>query len=539
MSEFVALRKRVTLKILRNLREDQATGPDHLSARVLRTCASELAFPLTILARRILDCGRWPRVWKLHWVSPLHKKGSVYDPNKYRGLHLTPVVSKVVERVFAHVLVPFLSSTCAFGETQWAFQKKIGCKDLICVLVNRWLLAFQERKRVGLYLSDISGAFDRVERTRLCRKLRRAGLNHKFVRFFLDFLDVREAVVIASGASSDPFCLSNMVFQGTVLGPYLWNVFFKDVSGAITATEGFRDTKFADDLSASKEFPVTTPNADILAELRSCQASTHAWGQVNRVAFDQTKEEFAILDAQLGYGRSFRLLGPIIDTKLLMHDCVDAVYKKAKPKVRRLLRAKRFFTRKELVMQFKSHIWGTVEAVTPALYHAAPSTLRKLDRVQESFVERIGLTERDAMLWFGLHPLRTRRDIAMLGVLYKCAHGIAHPDLLELFPRNADVLRGVADTRRHSRRHSWQLLLRHHGIQRSEFHRSLFGLVKVWNVLPRSFVAKKTVSSFQACVTDLVKAAASDEAEGWQAMLSPPVVSRVLLKYVVACDSVA
>ena len=126
MNEFVAIRTRSTLKILKNLREDQATGPDKLAARVLRRCASQLARPITLLARRIFDDGVWPKIWKQHWISPLHKRGSVYDPDKYRGLHLTPVVSKVVERCFAVPLSTFCEESCAFGRTQWAFQKKIG-----------------------------------------------------------------------------------------------------------------------------------------------------------------------------------------------------------------------------------------------------------------------------------------------------------------------------------------------------------------------------------------------------------------------------
>ena len=396
MNGFVAIRTRTTLKILKDLREDQATGPDKLGARILRRFASQLSRPITLLARRILDNGVWPRLWKLHWVSPLHKRGSVFDPDKYRGLHLTPVLNKVVERCFAAPLAVFCAETCAFGRTQWAFQKKIGCKDLICVLVAKWLLAMQERKKIGLYLSDISGAFDRVHRPRLLRKLRRAGLNEKFLALFADVLDIREAVVVVGGVSSRRYVLENMVFQGTVLGPILWNLFFADVSEAVVAIDGFDDTKFADDLSASKEFPVETENDVILKELHDCQASVHAWGVRNRVVFDESKEEFCVLDALCGHGRPFRLLGPIIDPKLRMHECVDKVYKRAKPKARRLLRVQRFYSQKDMVKQFKAHIWGLIESVTPALYHAAPSVTTKIDRVQSSFVANIGLTEREA-----------------------------------------------------------------------------------------------------------------------------------------------
>lgn len=69
----------------------------------------------------------------------------------------------------------------------------------------RWLLAFQERRKVGLYLSDVSGAFDRVERRRLLCKLRCASVSEQFMKLFRDFLDVRTAIVIVGGAASTPF----------------------------------------------------------------------------------------------------------------------------------------------------------------------------------------------------------------------------------------------------------------------------------------------------------------------------------------------
>ena len=47
--------------------------------------------------------------------------------------------------------------------------------------------------------------------------------------------------------------LENTVFQGTVLGPPLWNSFFADVSIPAKSTGG-RESMFADDLNVFQEF---------------------------------------------------------------------------------------------------------------------------------------------------------------------------------------------------------------------------------------------------------------------------------------------
>ena len=83
--------------------------------------------------------------------------------------------------------------------------------------------------------------------------------------------------MIVGNASSRDFPLDDTVFQGTVLGPPLWNVFFEDVSTAVPI--GFVEKKFADDLSCFKAFDEEVSNEDVHGELPSCQSAVHEWGK--------------------------------------------------------------------------------------------------------------------------------------------------------------------------------------------------------------------------------------------------------------------
>lgn len=80
-------------------------------------------------------------------------------------------------------------------------------------------------------------------------KLQRAGVGAKLMAFFRSYLSARRAIVVVQGQHSDPYIVDNQVFQGTVLGPPLWCVFFSD-SGVTVAECGFEDVKRADDLMA-------------------------------------------------------------------------------------------------------------------------------------------------------------------------------------------------------------------------------------------------------------------------------------------------
>ena len=98
------------------------------------------------------------------------------------------------------------------------------------MLVMSWTLAICCGQKVGAYLSDISGAFDKVFKPYLLAKLQAAGIIADFLNFLDSYLEPRIGRVVVQGTASDDFELADSVFQGTVLGPTLWNVFFEDIA---------------------------------------------------------------------------------------------------------------------------------------------------------------------------------------------------------------------------------------------------------------------------------------------------------------------
>lgn len=82
--------------------------------------------------------------------------------------------------------------------------------------------------QIGLYCSDVSGAFDRVESGKLLAKLARYGVHPKLLCLVGSWLAFRTAVVVVNGVSAQPRNLSIMVFQGAVFVPCLWNAFCAD-----------------------------------------------------------------------------------------------------------------------------------------------------------------------------------------------------------------------------------------------------------------------------------------------------------------------
>ena len=121
----------------------------------------------------------------------------------------------------ARILTPFVYKSGAYGTDQWAFRPRRSCRDLVALLVLRWIWALDQGFKVASYLSDISGAFDKPDREILAIYLRNTGMSEALCDFICDYLAPRKAVVIVQGTKSEPFRIENQSFQSIVLGQLL------------------------------------------------------------------------------------------------------------------------------------------------------------------------------------------------------------------------------------------------------------------------------------------------------------------------------
>ena len=426
-------------------------------------------------------------------------------------MHLTSQLAKVVERSVGQTFVPWLGAH-AFGEHQYAYSAGKSHRDVLAVNVCSWLLLLEEGCAIGLYCSDVSGAFDRVDRERLCSKLHACGLPSLAVAFLESWLENREASVIVSGSKSANMPLTNSVYQGTVLGPPFWNTFYADARFPVREL-GFIETVFADDFNCWLGMRKDTSWELASAKLSECQANLHRWGAANRVVFDPGKEEFVFIRRRDAIGSDFRLLGVVFDPQLLMRKGARKIATEAGWRLKAILRARRYFSTPELVRLYKAHVLSYIESGTPGYFHASASNLDCIGRIQLRFLREIVLSEEQALLDYRLAPLQTRRCIGILGLLHRVVLGQVSGQIAELF-QAAPVIEIPDNISSRARgglmaRHSRQLLDRVKASSTDVFRRSIFGMVQCYNALPQFVVDAPNISCFQrelqAAVGNLVR----------------------------------
>lgn len=100
-------------------------GIDHIGPKLLKSCAISLLDPLTNLFQKCISSSCIPEEWKMHVITPIHKKGDTANISNYRPISLLCTISKVLERlifdqVFEHIL-PNISNS------QFGFVRNRSC----------------------------------------------------------------------------------------------------------------------------------------------------------------------------------------------------------------------------------------------------------------------------------------------------------------------------------------------------------------------------------------------------------------------------
>jgi hypothetical protein len=371
-------------------------------------------------------------------------------------------------------------------------------------MVLVWLKALAKGSKVAVYCSDVAGAFDRVSKERLCAKLKSKKIHPLVLKVLFSWLRSRRACVVVGGEKSEDFDLADMVFQGTVWGPPLWNIFYEDARKAIQELF-FTEIVYADDLNSFRLFPSSVPNNSILKSISMCQKELHEWGRANQVTFDPKKESVHILSKTDAYGPEFKILGVTFDSALTMASCVEEVVNAARWKLKMLLRTKRYYTDAELVTLYKAHLLSYLEYRTPAIYHATRDVLERLDRVQTNFLQDAGISDVVALMEFNLAPLAARRDMAMLGLIHRTVIGKGPNHFKDHFKISDGMC--LHDPRSSDR---GQLITR-----------SALGLVAVYNLLPRGITSARDVKSFQTRLQMELTLRAEAGAPDWDKTYSP------------------
>ena len=133
----------------------------------------------------------------------------------YRPISITPVQSKVFERLISLLFGCFLERSGVLSSHQYSYRKTLGTCDALLDIVCAGQLELDRGGELALVQIDFSAAYDRVNHEGLVFKLREAGVGGMILKVFQKFLysrTQRVKVCVVRVFTSYLVCLSVVFF---------------------------------------------------------------------------------------------------------------------------------------------------------------------------------------------------------------------------------------------------------------------------------------------------------------------------------------
>ena len=133
------------------------------------------------------------------------------------------------------------------SKTQFAYRQGGNCTDALLTIQHHICKFLDDSncEAVRLFTMDFSKAFDSVKHNLLSARLKQLPLNLYIINWYHSFLSNRQQRISLNGHSCDWVCVNKGTTQGSVGGPYLFNVFLNDLEVFMNDTPVL--FKYADD----------------------------------------------------------------------------------------------------------------------------------------------------------------------------------------------------------------------------------------------------------------------------------------------------
>ena len=239
------------LGAIKSMRPDTATGPDGVSATLLKSCAPAIADHIASVFNSSLATGQFPDEWKLSRITPIFKKGDASSVANYRPISLLSLVGKLLERVVHSALMEHILSESVLSPSQFGFRPQSSTQEALLSLTRFWHNTMEDNGSNACVFLDVAKAFDSVPHDRVVTALSRSGISGKLLNCFRSYLTNRRQFVAIQGASSSPAPVTSGVPQGSILGPLLFLLVFDGVF-RLNLSPCTNLTGYADDLTYTK-----------------------------------------------------------------------------------------------------------------------------------------------------------------------------------------------------------------------------------------------------------------------------------------------
>ncbi len=232
------------IDVIRQMKNSSSSGHDGISMTYIKDCSTQLAPVLKFIYDKVSLFAVMPYQWKLAKIIPLHKKDKKENPENYRPISLLCSLGKVFEKCLLNVM------TKQFGDSlpssfQHGFRKNHSTSTAALTVQNIIAKALDKKKKVIVVSTDMSAAFDLLDKDILLPRLQKLGIPSSLCSIYKEFLSNRRAFVQCGESRSEEFDIPVGCVQGSPSGPYLFTLL---VDGIADHMSDISMVAYADDM---------------------------------------------------------------------------------------------------------------------------------------------------------------------------------------------------------------------------------------------------------------------------------------------------
>lgn len=172
--------------------------------------------------------GIFPFSWKLGKLILIEKQNPTNsDQKKFRSICLLNAIGKAYENILNTKLTEELEQNANLNENQYGFRKGRSTIDAIDKVLNICKEAKRQNKWTMIILLDVKNAFNTADWSIIIKKLEKKHVSKILIKSISAYLS--ERYIEVCGGIIRRIDGGVRGYEGSVLGPTLWNVMYDDL----------------------------------------------------------------------------------------------------------------------------------------------------------------------------------------------------------------------------------------------------------------------------------------------------------------------
>ena len=209
------------------MKNGKSADEDNISVEHLHHSPLNMLIRLTNLFNSMLRHSFVPKQFQSGFMIPIVKDnhGNLADLNNYRGITISPIISKLFEHVLKSVFFDHLSTS----QYQFGFKKNNSTSHALHCLRETVNYYVNNGSRVYCSFLDASKAFDRLVHAGLFLKLIRRHIPLIFLELIMSWYSNLQCRVKWDNCFSESFSITAGVRQGGILSPDFYSIYVDDL----------------------------------------------------------------------------------------------------------------------------------------------------------------------------------------------------------------------------------------------------------------------------------------------------------------------